>query len=630
MTDDRTIGQGPDPQPDTTPAPAGQPDAAIPPDAPTAARAARPSEALSASADQASLEPAGPTGATPARVVVSSPQRPSRARWGVAGLIAFFVVALSAAGLFVLVGASSKSVVAAWTPADAAVYVEVRGDLPGDQRQNLGRFLAHFPGFADQATLDTKLDESLDKLVGKASDGKHDWTREIKPWFGGQVALSLSSFPTPTMDGSQADTTRALLVVTQKDPAAAIAWTKSLEAGPTTEETYRGVTLTVFKQEFGPKIVAAANAGVLLVGDDVSVKAALDRNGKDGLAASKAFASAMAGIDAEQVTRSYVDLKAYFEAITRMTESLGGGMAPGLNKAMLDKLPPWVGVGGRFESDAFVSDIASPVVASAPTIDQHESTIAGHLPASTVALIEVHQFDKLFAYQLGQMRADPMMAMALDQVESAASSVGGLDHLVGWIGDVAVVVTSDGKTPAGGLVIVPNDVAAADKVVVELRNLVALAGSSSGITTRDEAYGAGTITTIDFGDLSRLTGGGGFGLPLSGHAEVSYTVQDGLVIVGAGPAWVKSIVDVKAGGSLADQGRFKDAIKRVEARSTSILFVDLAAVRTLAEPLLSEQPGSNYATEVKPYVQPFDVLAGAGWTDGDTTRARYVVTVINP
>jgi hypothetical protein len=210
--------------------------------------------------------------------------------------------------------------------------------------------------------------------------------------------------------------------------------------------------------------------------------------------------------------------------------------------------------------------------------------------------------------------------------------VGGLDHLVGWIGDVGVVVTSDGKTPTGGLVIVPNDVAAAEKVVTELRNLIALAGSSGGVTTRDEAYGAGTITTITVTDLSRLAGNSAAApfLPFPGPAEVSYTIQGGVVIVGLSPAWVKSIVDVKAGESLADQARFKDAIHRVEAKNTSLLFVDLAAVRTLVEPIIAQEPGSNYSVEVKPYVQPFDVFVGAGWTDGDTYRARYVVTVVNP
>jgi hypothetical protein len=550
----------------------------------------------------------------------------------VAGLVALVVVALSAAGLFVLVGSSSNAVVAAWTPADAVAYVEIRGDLPGDQRQNLGRFLAHFPGFADQASLESKLDETLDKLVRKVSADKHDWTKEIKPWFGGQVAVSVSSFPTPATGaaGAGTDSARALLVVTQKDPAAAIAWLKSLETGPTTDESYKGLTLLVYAPDHGPKIAATATNGVLLVGDEASVKAAVDRNGNDGLGASKAFTSALAGISGDQVIRTYVDLKAYVDAVTK----LAGTLAPGadVQKAMLDKLPPWIAVGGRIESDALVSDLVSPVVPAAPRIDDHESTIAGHVPPSTVVLFEVHQFDKIFKAQLDQLRSNPGLADGLKQVEDAASRLGGLDHLVGWIGDVGVVVTSDGTTPGGGLVIVPNDGAAADKVVTELRNLVALAGLTSGITTRDEAYGSGTITTIDFGDLTKLTGGGGaaLGLPLTGHAELSFTVQGGIVIVGAGPDWVKSIVDVKSGGSLAEQTRYKDAIHRVQAKNATSLFMDLAAVRKLAEPLISKMPQSNYTTEIKPYVQPFDLLVFASWTEGETIRARYVITVTNP
>ena len=661
MTDDRTIGQRPDPQPDSTPPPAGSPGApipgeavipaaaavpphatvpphvAVPPEAPTVSRAAQPTEAAGTPDHEWSVEPLAAPGTPTALVAISPVRRPSHARWGVAALVALVVVALSAAGLFVLVGTSSNAVVAAWTPADAVVYLEVRGDLPGDQRQNLGRFLAHFPGFADQASLEAKLDETLDRLVSKVSDGKHDWTKEIKPWFGGQIAVSMSSFPSPSTGssgGAGADSTRALLIVSQKDPAAAIAWLKRLDAAPTTDETYKGLTLTVYSPDHAPKVAATATGGVLLVGDVASVKAAVDRNGNDGLGASKAFTSAMAAISGDQVTRSYVDLKAYVDALTKLAGSLGAGAspAPGFDKAMLDNLPAWAAVGGRIESDALISDVISPIAASAPRIEDHESTIAGHLPASTIALFEAHQFDKLFKAQLEQLRANPGLAGSLKQVEDAASRLGGLDHLVGWIGDVGVVVTSDGTTPGGGLVIVPNDAAAADKVVTELRNLIAIAGLTGGITTRDEPYGAGTITTIDFGDLNKLTGGGGvvLGLPLTGHVELSFTVQGGLVIVGAGPAWVKSIVDVKAGGSLADAARYKSAMNRVQAKNASSLFVDLAAIRKLAEPIIVKMPQSTYATEIKPYVQPFDLLVFAGWTEGEANRARYVVTVTNP
>jgi hypothetical protein len=57
--------------------------------------------------------------------------------------------------------------------------------------------------------------------------------------------------------------------------------------------------LTVLTPDHGPKIAATATSGVLLLGDEASVKASVDRGGKDGLAESKTFSSAM---DASRAT----------------------------------------------------------------------------------------------------------------------------------------------------------------------------------------------------------------------------------------------------------------------------------------------------------------------------------------
>ncbi len=607
----------------TTPAP--------PPTEPTPARAAQPVTADGQVAPAVSFEPA-PVSATSTTPVEPAPAaRPSRRRWAVAGLVALVVVALSAAGLFALVGATNSSLVSAWTPADAVVYVEVRGDLPGDQRQNLGRFLAHFPGFADQATLDQKIDETLDRLIDGMSGGKRNWSKDIKPWFGGQLAVSLSSFPTMTGTDPAAGMAdaRGLLVATQKDPVAAIAWLKSLSSDTATDESYGGVTLTVWAHGSAPKVAATATSGVLLVGDLASVKSAVDRGGKDGLAATKAFSSATAGLDGDQVTRAYVDLKAYLDAI-KSTLGTMGGAGLGLDQALLDRIPAWVGTGGRVESDALVGEAIVPLVEGAPTVADSASVIARHLPASTLAVFEAHDYGKLLGAQLDQLRKDPTLADGFKQVDQAAAVLGGLDHLIGWIGDVGVVVTADGSTPGGGLVIVPTGVDEANQIVTQLKNLVALAGGSSGITIRDEAYGSGTITTIDFGDLAKLSGlvgGGSATLPISGHAEVSFTVQDGVAIVGIGPAWVKSIVDVKAGASLADQARYKDALGRVGSKNATSVFVDLAAIRTLVQPLVAKDVGAKYETDVKPYIEPFDILAGASRTSDGKMVSRYILTV---
>ncbi len=604
-----------------------------PPTEATPARAAQPSTGP-AGAPEAVFEPASVAATPTAPVTVGSERRSSRGRWVIAGLIALVVVALSAAGLFALVGASNDAVVAAWSPSDAVAYVEVRGDLPGDQRQNLGAFLAHFPGFADQSTLQTKLDETLDKLISKASDGKQDWSKDIKPWFGGQVAMSFSSFPTMTMTdpGAGMADFHYLLVATQKDPAAAMAWVKSLSGSATTEEKYKGVTLTIYSSS-GMKAAVGATGGVLLAGDEASVKAAIDRNGKDGLASTKSFSSAMSSIKDDQVTRTYIDLKAYFDALTSMTGMMGGSAA--LPQSMLDRLPAWAGIGGQIDSDALVGTFVAPIPSGTPTADDRESAIAKRLPAHTLALFDAHDYGTLLKGQLDQLRNDPTLGAALKQADQAAATLGGIDHLIGWIGDVGIVVTADGGTPGGGIVIIPTDVDQATGVMAELRNLIAVGGASSGITIKDEPYGDGTITTIDAGDLGSLVGkldpsSSTPALPISGHVQISYTIQNGALIVGIGPDWVKSIVDVKAGSSLADEARYKDAMNRVGAKNASSVWVDLTAIRTLVEPLIAKNGGANYATDVKPYVEPFDVLAGATRTNDGKSVATYVVTVIKP
>ena len=625
---DPTNAANPTPDVGSPPADVGP---AIPPTEPTPARAAQPFETPAATSSAGSLEPAVATGIPTSPVEVGQVARPSRARWAIAGLIALVVVTLSGIGLFALVGASSNSVVSAWSPGDAIVYVEVRADLPGDQRQNLGKFMAHFPGFSDPSTLDTKLDESLDKLISKASDGKHDWTKEIKPWFGGQMAISVSAFPTLSFGApAGADATRVLAVISQKDPLAAKAWLASIAAlSEGSDQTYKGVTITTYGGGSASKAALAVTDGVLLFGDETSVKAAIDRDGKDGLAAAKAFNSAMAGLNGEQVTRTYVDFKGYFKALTTMTETFGGG-STGLDQTLLDKLPAWVSLGGRIESDALVGQLVEPAVDGFPKIEPAESTIAKHLPAATLAMYDARDIGKLTKYEIEQLRQQAGFSEAFKQIDKTLAAAGGLDHLTGWIGETAIVVTADGGKPGGGVVIVPTNVDQANEVVAQLRNLVALVPASAGFTISDEPYGAGTITTIDLGDVSKLSGGGA-SMPFSGHVQISYTVQDGIVVVGVGPDWVKSIVDVKAGASLADQARYRDAIARVGTKNTGSVFVDLTAIRKLVEPLIATTPaGANYATDTKPYLAPFDILAGASTTGDGTILTRFVVTVINP
>ena len=111
-------------------------------------------------------------------------------RWLVAGLATVLVLAL-VGGVLVLAAprAGAPSATAHYVPADTGMYAEIRLDLPGDQHDNLAAFMSHFPGFADQAAFQQKIDESLNSVLNSRSNGQLDWTNDVKPWFGGQIAV---------------------------------------------------------------------------------------------------------------------------------------------------------------------------------------------------------------------------------------------------------------------------------------------------------------------------------------------------------------------------------------------------------------------------------------------------------
>src|SRR4051812_11141773 len=129
-------------------------------------------------------------------VAVERPGGASRLRWVIALLVTALVVGVAVAGFVLLAGQTAPSKLLGYVPADSVVYGEVRLDLPGDQRQKLGEFLSKFPGFADQSTLDAKLDEALDKLIRGSTKDSQDYTTKIKPWFGGEIGFSVGKLPT--------------------------------------------------------------------------------------------------------------------------------------------------------------------------------------------------------------------------------------------------------------------------------------------------------------------------------------------------------------------------------------------------------------------------------------------------
>jgi hypothetical protein len=263
-------------------------------------------------------------------------------------------------------------------------------------------------------------------------------------------------------------------------------------------------------------------------------------------------------------------------------------------------------------------DSIQPASKERPKVTTTSSRVASRLPASTIVQADVHDLGAVLLGTLDACRKVPEIAKALTEIDKSVDAIGGWNSLLGWIGDTDIVVTRDGATVAGGVVGIASDKAGAARMLTQIRNLLALAGSSQ-ITIKDEDYGGTTITTISPKDVKA------FGVP----ASLALAVRDDLVVIGIGADFVKHVLDVKAGASLADQDRYRQAIGRVDSANEQQFYVDVSAVRSAIESVAVPQGAEpkDYKTEYKPYVEPFDLVAGSTATKDGMVRATFVVIV---
>ncbi len=584
--------------------------------------------------------------ATPGQPGPAAAPRQSRARWLAAAGIVALIVAVTAIATLSLTGASPASTVVGYVPADSVAYGELRLDLPGDQRQEVGEFLSKFPGFADQAALESKLDEVLDRLLSESTEGKQTYTRDIKPWFDGELAFSMGPLPADAAALEAADQTRAVVLLSIKDEALARTWfTNALtEMGVTgTKETHQGVELTVFsspEKPGGQAAFALVGGKVAILGDVASVRVAIDTAGTSPLAKGDAFVAARAAMTGDDLGFVFVDLRAVVDAAVALTESAAS--APPISDNLAAFVPDWAAFRLRVEGDALVMDGAMADVEGAPgPSENHSNGVAAFAPPTTLVLAAGNDYGATLVESIALYRDDPALAETFKGIDDAAALLGGLETSVGWMGDTGIVIARDGESVEGGIVSIPADAAAGRQLLTTLRSFATLAGGQYGIDVREEQHAGTTITIIDLGtaeDLAALAGGLG-GVPVpndatadlpEGRVEISYAATDGVVVIGSGPAFVRHVLDAGAGESLADDARYAALVGRVGAAHTGVSFVDIAAVRGLVEGLLSEatpEERAEYEESVKPFLTPFDAFVGAGVTGDGLDQQHAIITV---
>jgi hypothetical protein len=558
-----------------------------------------------------------PTPTARVRPTVRANPAGSRFRWVVASVVTAAVLVVSTLGFMILSAGAATSALVGYVPANSVGYVELRLDAPGDQRQNAANLLSHFPGFADQSTLGTKLDEALDQLVGNLSGGRQTFTGNIKAWLGDSIAVVMTRIPPMTAAARAQHAKSGLVLVSVKDPAAARTWAETTLGPATGAETYGGIALSTIETKGSP-IAYGVVSNVLLAGDPQSVHDAIDSRGAGTFGDSTAFKAAAASVSGDRLAFGYLDLRQVGAAVEQRGT---GSPSPA---AALDALPDWVAVSVRAESDSVAATLALPDSSLAPVAANHTSVLATRLPGTTVVAGELHDLATLIAAITTTLRATPATSGGQDQLDQAIQALGGIDSLVGWMGDATVAaIPSAGALPvAPGLVVQAKDAKEAEARLTQLKNLVSLSGASLGVAMTDEVYHGTTITLVDLGALA----GAVPGLPAWLPSRIAIAQQNDLVVAGLGDEFVKAVLDTKPGATLADRDTYRATLDKAGASNTGQLFVDLQAVFDLATKGLPAAELQHYEADIRPYLAPFRAFAASG-SAGDPNRGRIVVTV---
>lgn len=565
-------------------------------------------------------------------------------RWAIAAAVVGALVIASALAVSLFTGRAANATVLGYVPADSIMYGEFRMDLPGDQRQAVGEFLSKFPGFADQSTIETKIDEVLDRLVGGATDGSQAFSSDIKPWFGGELAFSVGALPDPAEfqaapEGSGIADARFLLLVSVKDATAAGAWFEGVvgESGAaTTSEAYGSTTIHTFAEGGQPSgAFAIVDGKVAVAGDPTSVRAAIDSKGAGTLGSNVDFKAALDATTGDHIGFMFIAVRPLLDW---SSELAGDAVVGGVDSDILTGLvPDWTAFALRVEGDALRMETIAPT-SDAAAAASRTATVAEHVPSGAIALSVSNDYGKGLLATLETYRAEPSLKELTDGLDQAIGFLGGADAAIGWIGDLGVAVTRVDGGLEGGLVITPTDGQAATNLFTSLKTLASLGGSTAGIAVRDEAYAGTTITIIDLGsleDLAGLAGAAGaapemLGTDLpAGQIELAYAITDQVVVLGANPGFVRSVLDTTAATSLAQNERYKSLVAMAGGGSGSG-FADITAIRELIEAaLVDADPGARaeYEENVKPFLVPIDALVASSSLQGEVNRSTVIVTV---
>lgn len=457
-------------------------------------------------------------------------------------------------GGYLLFFSASTDRAASVVPAGTPIYVNFYLQPSSAQQMNLAGLLGRLPGFGDQATLDTKIDEVVQRLL--AGSGL-DYRRDLKPWLGDQLAVAVKPAD------ATANNVQVLVIAAVKDRAAAGGALDRLvrrDGAAPTEESYRGISL---RSSPTSAYAFVADDRLVVIGRDAAqVRAAIDTS--SGATASlgddSAFRAAMADLPPDHLASVYLDLDG-LATLSGMAKQLAGFSTANLALVAGDEGLHVIGQVPFDQAQAGPSGRAGFALSAEP------ASLSDWMPVRTQAeavVFGLRQGLEQAEASIGRQQGAEQIAQVIAQARAVIAFGLGLnvdeDLLPLFDRESAIAVSGLGEPmPHGQLLLRPSNPDAGQQSLDRIRDALKQRGAQ--VTTSD-ADGV-TITTLE--------------VPQTG--SVSYTMTDGVIIVALIPDDVAAAVSAHANGeTLSASDSYKHTFAVAGARGGTELYVDLPSI----------------------------------------------------
>lgn len=504
---------------------------------------------------------------------------------------------LTALGVVVLAGyllvfSSAADRAARAAPADTGLYLNVYLQPSSNQRMSLSALIERVPGFADPASLDSKLHQLAQRLLGGIG---LDYQADLRPWLGDQVAAVVSF-------EAGAASPRILLLVGCKDAALARAALPRILAdrGPFTLERYRGRDLMVG----GASSYAVLDDLVVIGQTAKAVRAALDADADaaPSLADSSVFRSAMDRVPSDYLASAYLNL-------ARLAQ-LGGQNALGGYSTAALALVAQAGALHVIGDAPFDPGRASDSAREAFALGSEPSSLADWMPAGTHGEVVLFGLQQTLVSLEEQLKTDPSLTDAVRAINSlralAALGLGiNIDRDLLPLFDREAALALDRvstTTPHGSLLLRPSDPAAAQAALDRMG--AALVEHGSRLTTREQA---GVVITI---------------AQVPQFGTVAYAVTEGVVVIGLDGDAVAATLRAHASGDTLGRADAYDRPFRIAgSRGGNELWVNAAGLIEFAGEIF------DLGTEPRDILNQIGALVMTAPAHDDRLEFHAVVTV---